>query len=111
MKMEKRMDGFHEEFEKKSFFKKIKKFAGKVPFTKDALSMYYCAIDSKTPLYVKGIVFGALAYFVSPIDAIPDPLILLGMTDDATVIYTALKTVGKHVTDEHREKADQFFSK
>jgi uncharacterized membrane protein YkvA (DUF1232 family) len=101
----------NEEFDKEGFFKKMKKFAGKIPFTKDALSMYYCAIDSKTPLYVKGIAFGALAYFISPMDAIPDALVGMGMVDDATVIYTALKTVGKHVNDEHREKAEKFFEK
>jgi uncharacterized membrane protein YkvA (DUF1232 family) len=95
---------------KKGFFKKVKKFTGKIPFTKDALSMYYCAIDSKTPLYVKGIVFGALAYFISPVDAIPDVLIGMGMVDDGAVIMAALKAVGSNVKDEHMEKAETFFN-
>jgi uncharacterized membrane protein YkvA (DUF1232 family) len=103
------MDDSNEKDVKEGFFKKVKKFAGKIPFTKDALSMYYCAIDLKTPLYVKGTIFAALAYFISPIDAIPDALIGIGLTDDATIIYSALKAVGTNVTDNHREKAEKFF--
>jgi uncharacterized membrane protein YkvA (DUF1232 family) len=98
-----------EELVKKGLFKKVKKLVGKIPFAKDAMSMYYCALDSKTPLYVKGILFAALAYFVSPVDAVPDVLAGIGMADDASVIYMALKAVGSHVTVEHREKAARFF--
>ena len=51
--------------------------------------------------------FFALAYFVLPADAIPDLLPMLGYTDDALVLVTALRMVSGHIRDEHREAARQ----
>ncbi|WNS45941.1 YkvA family protein [Paenibacillus sp. MMS20-IR301] len=99
----------NEQLVKKSFWSKTRKVAGKIPFTKDAVAMYYCAIDAKTPLWAKGIAFGALAYFISPVDAIPDALIGLGFTDDAAVIAAGIRAIAGQVKEEHREKAEEFF--
>lgn len=99
----------NEQIVKKDFWRKMKKFAGKIPFTKDAVAMYYCAIDAKTPLWAKGIAFGALAYFIAPIDAIPDAFIGLGLTDDAAIIAAGVRAIAGQVTEEHREKSEQFF--
>ncbi|MBE9032846.1 DUF1232 domain-containing protein [filamentous cyanobacterium LEGE 11480] len=93
-----------------NFLVDVRRFVGKVPFTKDAVSLYFCLIDSKTPLFVKGTIAGALAYFIAPLDAIPDFIIGLGFTDDAGVIATTLATVARHVTDEHRRQAEDFFN-
>ncbi|MCE3200411.1 DUF1232 domain-containing protein [Paenibacillus sonchi] len=101
----------NEQLVKKSFWSKTRKFAGKIPFTKDAVAMYYCAIDAKTPLWAKGIAFGALAYFISPIDAIPDALIGLGLTDDAAIIAAGVRAIAGQVTEEHRQKSEEFFEK
>lgn len=92
------------------FLRSAKQFIGYVPFTKDAVAMYFCMIDSRTPLYAKGVIAAALAYFLSPADAIPDVIAVLGFTDDASVIATALATVSAHVTDEHKQKANEFFN-
>lgn len=100
----------NEELVTGGFWAKTKKFAGKIPFTKDAIAMYYCAVDAKTPLWAKGIAFGALAYFISPVDAIPDVLIGLGFTDDAAVIAAGIRALSGQVTDEHREKSEVFFN-
>lgn len=100
----------NEEIVTRNFWTKIKKFAGKIPFTKDAIAMYYCAVDSKTPLWAKGIAFGALAYFISPVDAIPDALLGLGFTDDAAILAAGIKAIAGQVTDEHMDKAEAFFN-
>lgn len=100
----------NEDIVTRNFWTKTKKFAGKIPFTKDAIAMYYCAVDSKTPLWAKGIAFGALAYFISPVDAIPDALLGLGFTDDAAIIAASIKAIAGQVTDEHRDKAEAFFN-
>jgi uncharacterized membrane protein YkvA (DUF1232 family) len=50
---------------------------------------------------------GALAYFVLPIDAVPDMLPLFGYTDDAAVLATALRLVASHIRPEHREAAQR----
>ena len=41
---------------RRGFWRKVKRTAGKVPFVDDAVSAYYCAIDAKTPLRVRGVL-------------------------------------------------------
>jgi len=50
-------------------------------------------------------VVGAVAYFVLPLDAIPDVLPALGFTDDAAVLATAIKMVASNIRPEHRDAA------
>lgn len=89
------------------FWRKAKRVAARLPFAQDLLAAYYCAFDRNTPLQVKAALLGALAYFVLPADAMPDILPLLGYTDDALVLATALRLVAGHIRDEHREAARQ----
>ncbi|UUZ86557.1 DUF1232 domain-containing protein [Paenibacillus sp. P26] len=63
--------------------------------------MYYCAVDSKSPEFVKAIVFTVLAYFVSPIDFIIDYIPVLGYTDDTAIMLFSFCLIHKHVTEEH----------
>ena len=71
--------------------------AATLPFAEDLLAAYYCAFDRATPLQVKAALVGALAYFVLPFDGVPDVLPLLGYTDDAAVLLTALRMVAGHM--------------
>lgn len=99
-----------EKYVKDNFLEKLKKHASKIPFAKDALVMYYCAIDSKTPMKAKAIAIGALAYVVLPIDLIPDFILILGYTDDAAAFWVAFNSINTHITDKHRQQAEEFFS-
>lgn len=90
---------------KSVFWPKVRATLGKVPFTEDAVAAFYCATDRGTPAYVRAILFGALAYFIAPIDIIPDFIAGLGFTDDATVLMAAFSAVRKHLTPEHRSRA------
>ena len=96
-----------EERVRRGFWPKAKRVAAKLPFAEDLLAAYYAAFDRATPLQVKAALIGALAYFVLPADAMPDILPLLGYTDDALVLVTALRMVSGHIRDEHREAARQ----
>lgn len=87
------------------FWPKVKRTLGKVPFLEDAVASYYVARDPKTPFQTKAILFGALGYFVLPADVIPDFIALAGFTDDAAVLYAAIKAVTPHIKEEHRVKA------
>ena len=69
------------------------------------IAAHYCAFDRQTPLKVKAVLIGALAYFVLPTDVIPDVLPVIGYTDDAAVLAAAIKLVASHITPEHREAA------
>src|SRR5712691_3058276 len=79
-----------EERVRHGFWKKARRVAAKLPFAEDLLAAYYCAFDHATPLPVKAALVSALAYFVLPFDSIPNVLPLLGYTDDAAVLLTAL---------------------
>lgn len=70
-----------------------------------ALKMYYSAQDPNTPLWAKTTIYGALGYFISPIDAIPDLTPFLGYTDDMGVLAGALAIVAARINDKHREQA------
>ena len=89
----------------RKFWRKFAMVAATVPFAEDLLAAWYCAFDKATPLQVKGTLIGAVAYFVLPFDAVPDVLPVLGFTDDAAVLMTALKLVASHLKPEHRAAA------
>jgi uncharacterized membrane protein YkvA (DUF1232 family) len=40
-----------------------------------------------------------------PFDFVPDVMPILGFTDDAAVLATAIRMVASHITTEHREAA------
>ena len=56
-------------------------------------------------MQVKAALIGALAYFVLPLDAVPDVLPGVGFTDDAAVLLTALRMVAAHLRPEHHAAA------
>jgi uncharacterized membrane protein YkvA (DUF1232 family) len=95
----------------REFGHKLRSNIGKIPFSEDLTSSFYCAMDGKSPAFVKAVLFGALAYFVMPADVIPDFIAGLGFTDDASVLIAAMATVKRHINDEHREKARKFLKK
>lgn len=93
------------------FWPKLRRMAKRVPFLNELLAAYYCALDPTSPLKVKAVLMGALAYFVLPFDVVPDFLAVFGFADDAAVVYGAIKMVAKHITPEHRAKADAALAK
>ena len=92
------------DYSDESFWAKLKQFAiraGK-ELVEKALWLCYAAKQEGTPAWAKVVIFGALAYFISPIDAIPDAIPVFGLTDDLTVIAAAVGTVIQYVDDEVR---------
>jgi uncharacterized membrane protein YkvA (DUF1232 family) len=90
---------------RRRFWIKLKRVAARLPFVEDLLSAYYCAFDKETPRHVQAALLGAIAYFILPFDFIPDMLPVLGFTDDAAVLATAIRMVATHIKPEHRAAA------
>lgn len=90
---------------RKRFWSKLKRVAAQLPFADDLLAAYYCAFDGQTPRHVQAALLGAIAYFVLPFDFVPDILPVLGFTDDAAVLATAIRMVATHMTPDHRNAA------
>jgi uncharacterized membrane protein YkvA (DUF1232 family) len=87
------------------FWRTVRRAARAIPFMDDVVAGYLAALDPETPRRVRFTLLAALAYFVSPIDILPDVMPLIGFTDDATVLVTALGLVAGSIKPEHREIA------
>lgn len=88
-----------------AFWSKVRATAGRVPFVVDAVAAYFAMRDPHTPWRHKAILAGALAYFVLPIDAIPDFILPMGYADDAAALTAALAAAQMSIRDVHRLRA------
>jgi uncharacterized membrane protein YkvA (DUF1232 family) len=108
--MEERMsragDGSHE-YSDSSFWDKVTRFAAAAgrAVLYPALLLYYAMQRPETPAWAKAVIVGALAYFISPVDAIPDVIPVAGYTDDAGVLAAAIGTVAAYIDDGVKAKA------
>jgi len=89
----------------RNFWRKARWAAARVPFMEDLLAAYYCAFDRDTPRHVQAALMGALAYFIMPLDALPDVMVALGYTDDLAVLAGVVRVVAAHIKPAHREAA------
>ena len=71
------------------------------------LLLYYVLIDENTPLKHKGMIIGALGYFILPVDLIPDLLPGIGFADDIAALTACLKTIHDNITPSVKKKAMQ----
>ena len=95
-------------YEGNIFWSKVKKILGKVPIVPDAIAMYFCSMDSSTPLSARISAFSALAYFIFPVDVLPDFIPVAGYVDDGAAISAAVSAIAPYITDEHRSKTKDF---
>ena len=86
---------------RRSFWRKLRRVMGRIPFAEDAVAMYYCALDPATPLRVRATLYAALAYFVLPLDMVPDFIAGFGFTDDIAVLTAALAAVRGSLAERH----------
>jgi uncharacterized membrane protein YkvA (DUF1232 family) len=90
---------------RRKFWRAIRREAASIPFLQDVLTAHYCIFDRHTPVYVKAVLAGAIAYFVIPDHFIPKNFPLIAFADDAAIIALAMKAVSSHIKPEHREAA------
>lgn len=96
---------------KRGFWKTVRRAGRAVPFLPEVVAAYYCALDQNTPTRVRMTLMAALAYFVLPLDFVPDILAGIGFTDDIAVLMAALTAVKTHITPAHRIAAQQALAK
>ncbi|MBI2980587.1 MAG: DUF1232 domain-containing protein [Chloroflexi bacterium] len=75
----------------------------------EVYALYLAFRDPRVPWYAKVFVAMIVAYFLSPVDLIPDFIPVLGYVDDFVIIpagiYLALKMIPRGVLEEYRQKA------
>lgn len=86
---------------RKGFWKTLKKATSRLPFLTEVIAGYYCALDPRTPAKTRGILLAALAYFVMPVDLIPDFLVGVGFTDDIAVLTAAFSAIKGNIQERH----------
>ena len=98
---------YESEFSFDNLMNKIKESAKKAGLKAIymALLLYYALESPTISTMDKAIIYGALGYFICPIDIIPDILPFIGLTDDIAVLAWAFSRVKRNVTDMTREKA------
>lgn len=97
----------HEEFKEPTFWEKVAEVAKKagLKVIYAALLLYYVMMAESTSKKDKILIASALAYFVSPIDVIPDGIPAIGFADDLVVLLFVLKTVRDNITDDIKNQA------
>ena len=76
-----------------------------------ALILYYTLQSDKVSKADKALIVGALGYMISPLDAVPDAIPIVGLTDDLAVLLYVLKKVWVNVEPEIKDKARARLSK
>lgn len=98
---------YEKDYSDDNFWNKVVKFAKKAgkDVIEKALLLYYAAQSPETPVWAKTTIYGALGYFISPIDLIPDLMPVVGYTDDLAVLVAAIAAVSAYINDDVRKQA------
>lgn len=111
------MEKYAKNYSDENFLSKVKsavKKAGANVIYK-ALQLFYVTQNPACPTKVKAAIFATLGYFIMPLDIIPDFAPVVGYTDDATAIATALVLAHAYIDDAVKKKAQEilqnFFGK
>lgn len=76
---------------------KLKEFTEKVSLMIRLLKAQFLGDYQDFPWKSLVMIVGALIYFITPIDLIPDFIPALGLTDDATIVYWVYQSLQEEV--------------
>lgn len=101
--------GYEAEYSEKGFWEKVRHYAKKAgrEVVGRALQLYFAAQAPETPMWARSIMYGALGYFITTVDAVPDITPVVGFTDDLGVLAAAIATVAVHITPEIRKRSEE----
>ena len=96
-------------FSENKLWKKLGKMAKKarVHTIYAVLLCYYVLNSPNVSTQDKAIIWGALGYFIFPLDLIPDAIPVVGFTDDLAALVYALRTIWVNVTPEIKQQAHE----
>ncbi len=100
---------FQKHYSESDFRSRIKKHAKKLGKggLRHAFTLYYTLQEPNVPTWAKTVIIGALGYFIFPLDAIPDFIPLVGLTDDLGVLAAAIAALEMSIPQTARDKADE----
>ncbi len=107
MKAPKDIEKYGKHYDEKKFGMKLAKVARKAgsKLVYAVLLLYYVLQSPSISNADKAKIYGALGYFLLPLDIIPDFIPMAGFTDDLTAVIWAVHVVWKNITPEIKAKA------
>jgi uncharacterized membrane protein YkvA (DUF1232 family) len=75
------------------------------------LWLWFASRRPDLPAWARATVYGALAYFLLPADAIPDLLPGIGYTDDIGVLSYALVTIAGYVDADVKRRTSELLAR
>ena len=108
-KVPQNIESYQSNYSESGLWKKVKSVAKKagIKTIYMVLLLHYVLKSPDVPLEDKAKIYGALGYFILPIDLIPDFIPIVGYSDDVTALAFALHAVWKNVTPEIKEQAQR----
>jgi uncharacterized membrane protein YkvA (DUF1232 family) len=94
-------------------WKKISRYSktAGVGVLEKVLWLYYASKRPATPAWAKAIIYSAIAYFILPIDAIPDFIPVTGYSDDFITLSAAVTTIAIYIDDSVKTKTNKTLEK
>jgi uncharacterized membrane protein YkvA (DUF1232 family) len=107
MKPPKDIEKYQEHYDEKKFGIKLPKVARKAgsKLVYAVLLLYYVLRSPMVSKSDKTKIYGALGYFLLPLDIFPDFIPMAGYTDDLTAVIWALHSAWKNITPEVKAQA------
>ena len=108
-KVPQNIESYQSNYSESGLWKKVKSVAKKagIKTIYMVLLLHYVLKSPDVPLEDKAKIYGALGYFILPIDLIPDFIPAVGYSDDVAALAFALHAVWKNVTSEIKEQAQR----
>ncbi|MCK5740762.1 MAG: DUF1232 domain-containing protein [Chlorobi bacterium] len=100
---------YNKEYTDSGFWNKLVSFSGRAGrrVIELALTLYNCLKDEDTPAWAKAVIYGALGYFITPVDAVPDLLPLVGFSDDIAAMIAAISIIAGNIKESHKVDAQE----
>lgn len=102
-----KIESFGSEYSEQGLKEKLSKIARKagIKMAYAVLVAFYAVQSDTLSFKEKARLYGALGYFILPVDLIPDAILGMGYSDDLAALVYVLHTVSSNITLEVKQRA------
>lgn len=101
------IESFGSEYSEQGLKEKLSKIARKagIKMAYAVLVAFYAVQSDALSFKEKARLYGALGYFILPVDLIPDAILGMGYSDDLAALVYVLHTVSSNITPDVKQRA------